>query len=116
MPIPTATSPSVTQAGPKLEDSFQPILPKVDHILSLIREHQEQLCKAETSSGGNDKRDQKGVVDLEDKIIKEVSQQSSLSQPIFETGKLIRPLRPCIFSLLGIGYAIVVECAEDGRT
>jgi hypothetical protein len=73
MPIPLTTSSSAAESGPKLEESFQPILPKVDHILSLIREHQEQLRSAEGSSDGNDRRGQKGVVDLEDKIIKEVS-------------------------------------------
>jgi len=93
MPIPIARSTAATQAGPKLEDNFQPILPKVDHILSLIREHQEQLRTAEALPDGNDKQGQKGVVDLEDKIIKEVSKLGSEGLAILpQEGKLIRQL------------------------
>jgi hypothetical protein len=78
MPIPSLVSSSSSRPGPKLEDNFQPILPKVDHILSLIREHQEQLQGAEGISDGNSKQGRKEVVDLEDKIIKEVSSSMPL--------------------------------------
>jgi hypothetical protein len=56
MPVPAPTA--------RIEASFQPILPKVDHILELMREHQARM------TGGG--KGAEGDVDLEDKIIKEV--------------------------------------------
>ena len=100
MPIPTFTptstpaSASVSTPPARLEDAFQPILPQVDHILGLMREHQARLGvlvqKGEgqeegEGSNGNGNGEQVGVVDLEDKIIKEAS---------------LPPLRPPTLSFL----------------
>ena len=98
MPIPTTTSASTSTSAStppvRLEDVFQPILPKVDHILGLMREHQARLGvlvqKGEgqeegEGSNGNGNGEQVGVVDLEDKIIKEAS---------------LPPLRPPTLSFL----------------
>lgn len=88
MPIPTPPT--------RLEETFQPILPKVDHILALMREHQARtsagddqgqgrgngngngnLSGTEKRSGnGKDGDGDGGLVDLEDKIIKEVRPSS----------------------------------------
>jgi hypothetical protein len=62
MPIPKPTA--------RIEASFQPILPKVDHILELMREHQARM-----TDGG---KGAEGDVDLEDKIIKEVRRVVSI--------------------------------------
>jgi hypothetical protein len=71
MPIPAPTA--------RIEASFQPILPKVDHILELMREHQARM------TGGG--KVSEGDVDLEDKIIKEVRQVVSIFDMLIQVGK-----------------------------
>jgi hypothetical protein len=89
--VPSEASQNKRLLSLRPEEMFQPILPKVDHILSLLQEQQEQMLKANgrTSDAMEVEGQTNGVqagnqeVDLEDKIYKEVSShQSSFSQAI----------------------------------
>lgn len=72
MTLAIPTNNDTARPVPRLEEQFQPILPKVDHILSLLRDHQVQLASQPPSSSTHGNKRAEGQADLEDMIIKEV--------------------------------------------